>query len=148
MMDLIRWRPTRDFLSMREQMNRMFDDFFAPAKSGANGDSLWNWNPAVDVMDGENSIVITAEVPGVDKKDITVDVKDRVLTLRGERSSDNEVKEEKFYRRERVYGKFERSFSLPAAVDPDQINATYADGVLKIEVPKPEQSKPKQISVN
>jgi HSP20 family protein len=148
MMDLIRWRPARDIFSMRDQMNRMFDDFFAPAKSGANGDSLWDWNPAVDVMDGENSIVITAEVPGVDKKDISVDVKDRVLTLKGERSSDNEVKEEKFYRRERMYGKFERSFTLPAAVDPDQINATYSDGVLKIEVPKPEHSKPKQISVN
>ena len=147
-MDLIRWRPARDIFSMRDQMDRMLDNFFAPAKNGVNGDTLWSWNPAVDVMEGENSIVITAEVPGVDKKDISVDVKDRVLTLKGERSSDNEVKKDKFHRRERVYGKFERSFTLPAAVDPDRINATYNDGVLKIEVPKPEGSKPKQISVN
>jgi HSP20 family protein len=91
--------------------------------------------------------VITAEIPGVDKKDISVDVKDRVLTLRGERSSDNEVKEDRFYRRERTFGKFERSFTLPAAVDPDNIKAEYRDGVLKIEVPKPEGHKPRQINV-
>ena len=148
MMDLMKWNPARDMFGMRAQMNRMLDDFFAPAKRTDDGDSLWDWNPAVDIMDNDKSIVIKAEIPGVDKKDISVDVKDRVLTLRGERSADNEVKEDKFYRRERFYGKFERSFTLPAAVDPEHINATYTDGVLKIEVPKPEGHKPKQISVN
>jgi HSP20 family protein len=76
-----------------------------------------------------------------------VDVRDRVLTLRGERSAENEDKNEKYHRRERFYGKFERSFTLPGEVDPDKIKAEYKDGVLKIEIPKPEGYKPKQITV-
>lgn len=148
MMDLVRWNPTKDMFSLRNHMNRLFDDFFVPAKREDAGGSIWDWNPVVDVIDNDDSLVIKAEIPGVDKKDIAVDVKDRVLTLRGERSLDNEVKEEKFYRRERAYGKFERSFTLPAAVDPDKIQADYKDGVLKIEVPKPEGQKPKQIAVH
>jgi HSP20 family protein len=147
-MDLMRWNPARDVFSWRNRMNRLFDDFFVPAQKEEEDGSLWSWNPAVDVLDKDDHLVITAEIPGVDKKDISVDVKDRVLTLRGERSSDNEVKEENFYRRERIYGKFERSFTLPAEIDPDSIKAEYKDGVLKIEVPKPEGHKPKQITVH
>lgn len=147
MMDLVRWKPQRELFNWRTPMNRLFDEFLAPTQWSEDSQSLWNWNPAVDIMDHDDHIVITAEIPGVDKKDISVDVKDRVLTLRGERSSDNEVKEDRFYRRERTFGKFERSFTLPAAVDPDNIEAEYKDGVLKIEVPKPEGHKPRQISV-
>ena len=147
-MDLIRWNPARDLFSLQGQMNRMLDDFFVPSKRVDNGASLWNWNPAVDIYDNDEHIIIKAELPGIDKKDISVDVKDRVLTLKGERNSDKEVKEDKFYRRERFYGKFERAFTLPAAVDPDSIKADYTDGVLKIEVPKPNGYKPKQIAVH
>jgi HSP20 family protein len=147
MMDLVRWKPQRELFNWRTPLSRLFDDFLAPTQWSEDSQSLWNWNPAVDIMDNDDHIVITAEIPGVDKKDISVDVKDRVLTLRGERSSDNEVKEDRFYRRERTFGKFERSFTLPAAVDPDNIKAEYKDGVLKIEVPKPEGHKPRQISV-
>jgi HSP20 family protein len=133
---------------MHNHLSRMLDEFFAPANAGEAGASLWSWNPAVDVYDKDDHIVIQAELPGVDKKDVAVDVKDGMLTIKGERSSDNEVKEEKFYRRERVYGKFERSFALPENVDPDQIKAEYKDGILKIEIPKTEDQKPKQISVH
>jgi HSP20 family protein len=147
MMDLVRWKPEREMFNWRSPMSRFFDDFFGPAQRGEDGQSLWNWNPAVDVMENEENIVIAAEIPGVDKKDISVDVKDRVLTIRGERSSENKVKEDRFYRRERMFGKFERSFTLPVAVDTDSIKAEYKDGVLKIEVPKPEGHKPRQISV-
>ena len=84
----------------------------------------------------------------VDKKDIEVDVKDRVLTLKGERSSDNEVTEDNYYRRERCFGKFERAFNLPVDVELDKIKANYKDGVLEIEIPKPEEKKPKQITVH
>jgi HSP20 family protein len=148
MMDLIRWNPARDIFGLRGQMGRVFDDFFTPTRSGHKDDSIWSWNPAVDVYDEDDLWVVTAEIPGVDKKDITVDVKDRVLTIRGERASENEVKEDKFYRRERFYGKFERSFNLPPEVDPDKIQANYKDGVLKIEVPKSEAQKPTQIAVH
>ena len=84
----------------------------------------------------------------MEKKDISVDVKDQVLTLRGERKYDHEVKEEKYYRRERAYGKFQRAFSLPADVDSENIKAEFKDGLLKIEVPKPEKQKPKEIAIH
>jgi HSP20 family protein len=109
---------------------------------------MLNWNPVVDIYDNEDNIVIKAELPGIDKENINVDVKDGVLILKGERSSDNEVKKDKYYRRERMFGKFERAFNLPADVDPDKIKADYTDGVLKIDIPKPEERKPKQITVH
>jgi HSP20 family protein len=101
----------------------MFDDFFFPRTSDDEGMLSWSWNPVVDIYDNDDAIVIKAELPGVSKKDITVDVNDRVLTLKGERSANNEVKEDHYYRRESTYGKFERTFTLPADVDPDKIKA-------------------------
>jgi HSP20 family protein len=126
----------------------VFDDFFLPNTTTEDGSLTWGWNPVVDIYDNEDNIVIKAELPGVSKKDIEIDIKDRILTLKGERFADNEVKEDTYYRRERTYGRFERSFTLPANVDPDKIKADYSDGVLKIEVPKPENQKPKQITVH
>jgi HSP20 family protein len=126
----------------------MFDDsFFRPARSDDDL-SLGTWHPVVDMYDEDDRVVIKAELPGVDKKDIAVDVKDRVLTLSGERTYDNEVKAENYYRRERAYGKFQRTFSLPGDVDSDKIKADFADGLLKIEVPKPEKQKPKNIMIH
>ena len=107
-----------------------------------------NWNPTVDIYDNDEHIVIKAELPGIDKKDIVIDVKDGLLVLKGERSFDNEVKEEKYYCRERMFGKFERVFRLPADVDPEKISANYKDGILKIDIPKPEEQQPKQITVH
>jgi HSP20 family protein len=126
----------------------VFDDFFLPRTTTEDGSLTWGWNPVVDIYDNEDNIVIKVELPGVSKEDIEIDIKDRVLTLKGERSADNEAKEDDYYRRERTYGRFERSFTLPANVDPDKIKADYNDGVLKIEVPKPENQKPKQITVH
>jgi HSP20 family protein len=126
----------------------MFDDsFFRPARSDDDL-SLGTWHPVVDMYDEDDRVVIKAELPGVDKKDIAVDVKDRVLTLSGERAYDNEAKEENYYRRERAYGKFQRAFSLPADVDSDKIKADFKDGLLIIEVPKPEKQKPKEITIH
>lgn len=146
-MELMRWNPTRDMFSLRDRINHMFDDVFYPAAKNDDGLSVWDWNPAVDVIDGEDSLVVKAELPGVDKKDIGIEVKDGVLFLRGERSADNEEKGKNFYRRERSYGRFERSFSLPGPVDADKVKAEYKDGVLKIDIPKPEGHKPKRIPV-
>jgi HSP20 family protein len=137
-----------EMFSFRRPLSRVFDDFFLPRTTTEDGSLTWGWNPVVDIYDNEDNIVIKAELPGVSKKDIEIDIKDRVLTLKGERSADNEVKEDNYYRRESTYGRFERSFTLPANVDPDKIKADYNDGVLKIEVPKPENQKPKQITVH
>jgi HSP20 family protein len=129
-------------------MNHMLNDFFYQIHKEDDGLSVWHWTPVVDIYDNDDAIVIKAELPGVDKKDIVVDVDGGRLTLRGERSSENEVKEDSYHRRERAYGKFERVFTLPAEVDPDMIEADYRDGILKINIPKPEEKKPKQITVH
>jgi len=147
-MELVRWNPIRDTFSLRNHMNRVFGDFYFPTNKEEGDLPMWNWNPVVDVYDNDDNIVLKAEIPGIDKKDIEIDVKGRVLTLKGERSSDNEVKEDNYYRRERCFGKFERAFNLPVDVELDKIRANYKDGVLEIEIPKPEEKKPKQISVH
>lgn len=147
-MELIRWNPMKDMFSLRHQMNHLFDDVLRPVVRGDSRLSKWNRYPTVDIYDNNENIVIKAELPGIDKKDIVIDVKDGVLTLKGERSFDNEVKEEKYYCRERTFGKFERVFRLPADVDPEKINADYKDGILKINIPKPEEQQPKQITVH
>jgi HSP20 family protein len=147
-MELIRWNPMRNVFSLKHQMNHIFDDFFRPVVRGDNRLSIWNVYPKVDIYDNDENIVITAELPGIDKKDIIIDVKDGVLTLKGERSFDNEVKEDKYYCRERAFGKFERVFRIPDDIDPEKISADYKDGILKIDIPKPEKQKPKQITVH
>ena len=147
-MELIRWNPMRDMFGMQHRMNRLMEDFFRPGRNIDRQDSMWDWNPSVDIYDEDDHIVLKAELPGVDKKHIEVDVKDRVLTLKGERTLDKEVKEDHYFRRERSFGKFERSFTLPVDVNSEEIKATYKDGLLKIEIPKPADRKPKQITVH
>ena len=147
-MELVRWNPRRDLFNWPLGINRMFEDFFHPTLFNEEGVSMWNWHPVVDIYENDDNVVITAELPGVDKKDISVDVNGRILTLKGERSADNEVKEDNYYHRERSYGKFERSFTLPADVDPDKVKADFKDGILKLDIPRPEARKPKQITVH
>ena len=148
MMNLVRWNPWNEMSALQNRINSLINEPFF--RSGREDDelSLGFRYPAVDMFENEDKIVIKAELPGVDKKDISVDVKDRVLTLSGERNYDHEVKEENYYRRERAHGKFKRAFNLPADVDPDKIKADFKDGVLKIELPKPEAQKPKRISIH
>ena len=148
MMNLVKWNPWREMDTFQDRINRFFD--WPALTSEWRGDEagMGSWKPMVDIYEDEKNIVIKAELPGVDKKDIHVDIKDRVLTLSGERSYDNEVKEDNYYRRERAYGKFQRAFSLPDTLDPDKIKADFKDGVLKIDIPKPEEKKPKQITVH
>jgi len=147
-MELVRWNPMQNMFSVRHRMNRLMDDFFMPSPYFRRENNVWDWNPSVDIYNEENSIVLKAELPGVEKDNINIDVKDRVLTLKGERSSDSEVKEDSYYRRERSFGKFERRFSLPENVNADDIKADYKDGILRVEIPKPVAEQPKQITVH
>ena len=147
-MELVRLNPMRDMFSVKHRMNRLMDDFFMPSPYFRRERAAWDWNPSVDIYNEDGSIVLKAELPGVEKDNITIDVKDRVLTLKGERSSDNEVQEDNYYRRERSFGKFERRFSLPEKVNADDIKADYKDGILRIEIPKPVEEQPKQITVH
>ncbi len=148
MMNLVRWNPWREMSAMQNRMNSLLSEPFFRTADDDTELSMGSWHPAVDMFDDGDHIVIKAELPGVDKKDIAVDLKDRVLTLSGERNYDKEVKEENYYRREIASGKFKRAFSLPADVDSDKIKADFKDGVLKVEIPKPETQKPKQITVH
>ena len=147
MMNLVRWNPWREMSTLQHRINHLFNEPFLC--SGEDDElRMGTWYPAVDMFDDDDKIVIKAELPGMNKKDISVDIENRVLTLSGERNYDNEVKEENYYRRERATGKFKRAFNLPADVDADQIKADFKDGVLRVEIPKPEEQKPKQITVH
>jgi HSP20 family protein len=131
---------------LQERMNRLFED----AGRGIRSDepaSTTTWSPAVDIFETDGDIVVKAELPGMDRKDITLNLENNVLTLRGERRFEKETKEENYHRIERSYGGFSRAFSIPSMVDEERIRADYKDGVLKIVLPKKEQAKPKQIKI-
>jgi len=133
---------------MNERFGSLFDSVFNPGVWADGIHSATKWNPVVDVYEKEGNYVISAEIPGVDKEDIQIDVKDRVLTLKGERTSETETEEGNYHRRERHYGRFERAFVLPEDVEADRIDASFKDGMLHISIPKPEEKKPKMIAVN
>jgi HSP20 family protein len=145
-MAITRWDPFRDLSLLQDRMNRLFDD----AGRGWRADepaATTTWSPAVDIYETENEIMVQAELPGVDRKDITLNLENNVLTLKGERRFEKETKQENYHRIERSYGAFSRAFSIPAIVDEEKIRADYKDGILKIALPKKEQVKPKQIKI-
>ncbi|MGA9535221.1 MAG: Hsp20/alpha crystallin family protein [Desulfobacterales bacterium] len=147
-MALVKWDPFKEVTTLQERINRLFEDAFPRTREREEDLSPGVWRPAVDIYEGEKAVVLKAELPGIKKEDVSVEVKDNVLTIKGERKAESEIKEEKYYRRERTYGSFSRSFNLQYTVKPDKIKARFKDGVLVIEVPKPEEEKPKQINVN
>lgn len=147
-MNLVRCNPYDEMTGLRHRFNRLFDFPRLPSLWEREAELTASWRPVVDVYEEKDAYVIKAELPGVDKKDISVDLKGRILVIKGERATDSEVKEENYYRRERTFGKFQRAFSLPESLDADQISADFKDGVLKITVPKAEEAKPKQVTVH
>ena len=147
-MQLVRWSPLREMNSLHRHFNSVWDDFFTPGLLHDVKVPGGSWNPAVDVFEDEARITIKAELPGIDKNNIALDVKGRVLSLRGERRDEAGEEKDTAYRRERFFGRFERSFRLPMEVDPETIRADYKDGVLTVEVPKPEKQQPRQITIH
>jgi HSP20 family protein len=149
-MAIVRWEPFRDLQAVQDRLNRVFDDAFRGTPRG--NDDEWalggSWAPSVDIFEHEGNLVLKAELPGVDPKDVDVRVENNVLTLRGERKFESEVKREKYHRVERAYGTFSRSFTLPNVVDTEKIKAEYKDGVLQVTLPQREEAKPKQIQVS
>jgi HSP20 family protein len=146
-MQLVRFNPNSNIVNFTRPMNHFFEDFFGDIFRGERTELARGWNPKVDIVEESDQIVMTAELPGVEKDNIAVDVNGRVLTVKGERSSDDEVKKDNYYRRERSYGKFERSFTLPDETDSEKITAAYKDGVLTLNIPKPVSRQMKQITV-
>jgi len=148
-MAIVRWEPFRDLVGIQDRMNRLFEEAFRGSRGAGEEEwALGSWAPACDIYEQEGDIVLKAELPGVDPKDVDVRVEQNVLTLRGERKFDNEVKKESYHRVERAYGSFSRSFTLPNLVDTDKIKAEFRDGVLRVTLPQHEEAKPKQISIS
>ena len=146
-MPLVKWDPFRDVAELQNRINRMFDESFGRSREPEDEMNLHAWRPAVDIYEAENGIVLAVELPGVSKDQVSVEVKDDVLTLKGERLADPAIGEESYYRRERLFGPFKRSFTLHQNIKPDQIKATFKDGILQIEIPRPVQEQPKQVTV-
>ena len=141
-MAIVRWEPARELAAMEvDRLNRMFVNLY-----GESFDR--GWTPAVDIYETEQrEVVLKAELPEVKREDINITFENGVLTIRGDRKYENEVKRENFQRIERHYGSFSRSFTLPATVDASRISASYKEGVLTIRLPQREEAKPKQITV-
>jgi HSP20 family protein len=147
MTHLTRWEPFRELSTMQNRMNRLLRESYSP-EGPEDALTSTSFAPPVDVYEDEHNIVLKLEVPGIDEKDIDVRIDNNTLTVHGERKFEKEEKEENFRRVERQYGSFTRSFTLPSSVDPEQVSADYDKGVLRINLAKKAEAKPKQIKVN
>ena len=141
---ITRWDPFRNFTTFQDQFNRAFEEAF---RGRSDESALTTWSPAVDIFEDGNELVLKADLPDMDEKDLDIRVENNMLTIRGERKFEKKVSEENYLRVERAYGAFSRSFSLPNTVNTDAIKAEYRNGVLTMHLPKREESKPKQIKV-
>lgn len=141
-MTLMRWSPWQELENMNRQLSRLLED-----TQGVTSET-GQWMPIVDIRETDDALLVQAELPGIDKKDIQLEVRDGVLTISGERRYEKDVKEENVHRVERAYGKFSRSFSLPSNVDADKVDATMKNGVLEVRLPKRESAKPKAIAIH
>ncbi len=141
------WEPFTRLRTIQDQFNRLFEDTFENYPAATREGLERKWLPLVDIYEDKDSFVVKAELPGVKKEDVTIEIKDTVLTLSGERKQEGEVKKENYHRIERVYGKFTRSFTLPGSVKIEGVHAQYKDGVLEITLPKAEKAKPKSIPI-
>lgn len=147
-MAIVRWDPFDAFLGAQEDLNRMFKRGWLQAPGTGEGLAEGGkWAPALDIYEAGDALVVEAELPGMDPKDIDVTVDDGVLTIKGERKHERDVQEESYYRVERAYGFFQRAVRLPAEAEPDSVKASYEAGVLRVTVPKVEPKKPKSVPV-
>ena len=145
-MALVKYNPLRELRTMQDQMNRLLNLSWSHDLLGEDiKEGLWQ--PAVDIYETADSIVIKAELPDVDQKDIEVRIEDSILILKGERKHEDEVKKENYHRIERYFGSFQRSFSLPTSVNQEKVEANCEKGILTITLPKKDEKKPKHINI-
>jgi HSP20 family protein len=142
-MAIVRWDPVRELDSLQGDMNRLFDRFF----DGRTASGSRRWIPPMDLIETEDSLVLRGDLPGLTEDDVDIEIKDNVLTVSGERTTDNEEKGEGYYRVERAFGSFSRSLTLPAGVDADKVEANFDNGVLEVRIPKPAEAKPTRVQI-
>ena len=147
-MSIMKWRPSRELAAIRDEMDRLFDEFFNFVPARRRELLEGEWLPNIDVAETDDNVIVTAELPGVKQDDVSISVLNDVLTLKGEKKEEKEIKRENYHRIERSYGSFQRSVSLPTGVQADKAKATYKDGVLTVTIPKAESAKPKSIKIN
>jgi len=141
------WRPFGDLWDLQEDVNRLFTGYGRHGRGWDEEGSLAAWTPLVDIAEDAEAVRITAELPGMQQKDVKLAVKNDILTIRGERSFKDEEKKKNYYRIERSYGSFARSFTLPNTVEADKIHAEMKNGVLEVMIPKKEEAKPKEFEI-
>lgn len=143
-MVVTRWEPLKDLMALQERMNKLFDETFS---RGTHDQEAGAWSPPVDILEKGDEIILKMEVPEVDEKAIDIKMEGNVLTIKGERRLEEGTQREDYHRLERPYGRFSRSFSLPTTVDQGKVKAGHMDGILRVVLPKKEETKPKQIKV-
>jgi len=146
-MAIVRFEPFRDLLTSQREYVRLLKEAFSPM-SGETEVSTRSWAPPVDIYETEDAIVLKAELPGIDPKDVEVRVEDNTLYLKGERNYEKDVNEQNYHRIERSYGSFARSFTLPNSINAEKVKAEYKDGLLTLTMPKREEAKPKTIKID
>jgi HSP20 family protein len=151
MANITRWDPFNDLTTLQDRINQLFREPFGTLRNfgpfNEQGLTASNFVPPVDIFEDAHNITIQAELPGMQEKDIDISLENNLLTISGERKLENEDKKDNFHRIERSYGRFTRSFTLPPAVDPENVTAEFTNGLLKITVSKREETKPKQIKI-
>lgn len=145
-MAIVKWEPLRDFVALQDRMNQFLSDTFNNVET-ENGRLVQDWVPAVDIFEDADAIQLYAELPGMEMKEIAVKVANNTLEIKGEKKIEKQEKKENYHRVERVYGRFARSFRLPATVDQEKIQAKYDRGILILTLPKREETKPRNITV-
>ena len=146
-MTIVRWEPLRELSSLQNEMNRLFNTAFDAPTTPGNGAAMRRWVPAMDLLETTDHFVLRADLPGLTQDDVNIELEDSTLTVSGERKSEHEDKQEGYYRVERAFGSFSRSLTLPKGIDADAVTASFENGVLEIRVPKPEERKPRRISI-
>jgi HSP20 family protein len=144
-MSLLRWRPMRDLVDIQEEINCMFQDIGEPTEGDSRISKLY---PPADVLENKDSFIVRAELPGMKKEDVKVTLQNNVLVISGEKKREEEQKDQNVHKVERSYGTFYRTFELPVTVNSKNIQAEFKEGVLTLELPKVEEAKPKEITIN
>ncbi len=147
-MPIVRWDPFRDVAALQDRINRIFNESFGSSRELDDDSGLYDWRPPVDIYETADGFILKVELAGVEKEDVSVEVKENVLTLKGERLLDPEIKDEQYFRKERTFGKFQRSFTLQQSIKPEQVTASFKNGVLTVAVPRPVEEKSKQVTVH
>jgi HSP20 family protein len=145
-MAIVRWDPARDIDSLQGDMNRLLDSFFGRREAG-QASTARRWVPAMDLAETDDQLVLRADLPGLQREDIEIEVKDNVLTIAGERKAEHESKGEGYHRIERSFGRFSRSLGLPRGIDAGSVTASFENGVLEVRMPKPEERKATRVEI-